>query len=194
MTPMKSMFDGILPSDESVLVPVSVTLNIPYLGVTYADVAQTHVEKLLSAALSILLARYTDKPLNKEETGNNVFGALKIDGADSIEKYVSDTDDYEMATMETTIVGIVDYDEVSIGVNTTDFDYESWRIKTEQDYEKIIEETIALFEEYLIKNPMADVEPQMEILLACFDSAGEIIVKSQNYYEESGLLWLSVAG
>lgn len=194
MTPMKSMFDGILPSDESVLVPVSVTLNVPYLGLTFAEVAQTHVEKLLSAALSILMSRYTDKPLNKEEAANNVFGALKIEGPEAIEKFINDADDYEMATIETAVIGIVDYDEVSIGVNSTDFDYESWRIKTEQEYEKIIVESVALFEEYLIKNPMTDVETQMEILIACFDGAGEIIVRSQNYYEESGLLWLSIAG
>lgn len=194
MTPMKSMFDGILPSDERVLVPVSMTLNVPYLGITYADVSSEHVEKLLSAALSILISRYTDKPLGMEESSKGLFSGLKIDENSFIENLIEAADDYELATIETAVVGIVDYDEASMLFGNYDEEYEKWRQEAEQRYEKVIGETISLFEEYLIKNPLTDMEPQLEILMSCFGAAGEIIVRSQSYYDESDLLWLSIAG
>lgn len=194
MTQMKSMFDGILPSDESVLVPVSVTLNIPYLGTTYSNVDSEHVNKLLGTSLSILLSRHTDKPLDKTQSKRNVFGGIKIDSQEAIEKFIDETDDYELAMRETAVMGIVDWDEISIGIEALDPEYEKWRIETEEKYEKIIDETIELFNEYLIINPLIDMETQMEILMSCFDNAGEIIVRSQNYYDESSLLWLSIAG
>lgn len=194
MTQMKSMFDGILPSDESVLVPVSVTLNIPYLGTTYSNVDSEHVNKLLGTSLSILLSRHTDKPLDKTQSKRNVFGGIKIDSQEAIEKFIDETDDYELAMRETAVMGIVDWDEISIGIEALDPEYEKWRIDTEEKYEKVIDETIELFNEYLIINPLIDMETQMEILMSCFDNAGEIIVRSQNYYDESSLLWLSIAG
>lgn len=178
------MFGGMSFSEETTR-PISVSLVIPYLDTYFEFVDPGDVNLILGTAFSIFISRYTEIPKKIKDNllESSPEGIINND-------LENQWNDHEDILIENCVSRIIDV-ELEINPQIDDVEY---RIEREQHYINIINEIVTVLNDTLGSDIYGKHEIELEVIVACYDKVGEVVISFHKYDKETHRIWIVLLG